>query len=114
MLLSTFTGLLLAAATVSASSRHIRQTSNVVFKVTDFAAFEADPYIDGAKSNLTFHVSDTRPGFEAETNCVVPNTYFNLHAISALFDVCEKKELDFSYSYGLTGLTVRRGWRANE
>lgn len=62
---------------------------------------------------MTFHVTDSRPGLEAEVDCVVPNTYFNLHAISALYDVCGKRELDFSYSYGERGLTVRRGWRAN-
>lgn len=92
----------------------IRQTSDAVFKVTDFTAFMADPYVDGAQSNLTFHVTDTRVDYFAEVDCVVPNTYFSLYAISALFDVCGSRELDFKYSYGEKGLTVRRGWRVNE
>ncbi|KAF2638461.1 hypothetical protein P280DRAFT_471556 [Massarina eburnea CBS 473.64] len=108
-------GLFLGTAfvSVSATPLHLRQIKDaVVFTVTNLVAFEADPYVDGAQSNLTFHVADTRPGFEAETNCVVPNTYFNLHAISALYDVCEKRE--WSYSYGDRGLTVQRRWRAND
>ena len=92
-----------------------QQSAPIVFKVTNFTAFAADPYVDGAQSNLTFHVTDTRPGYEAEVDCVVPNTYFNLYAISALGDVCGKAGdgLDFGYSYGEHGLTVRRGWRVN-
>ncbi|KAF2707229.1 hypothetical protein K504DRAFT_458673 [Pleomassaria siparia CBS 279.74] len=74
----------------------------------------ADAYVDGAQSNLTFHVSDIRPGFEAEVDCLIPNTYFNLFAISALFDYCGDRSLDVSYSFGETRLTVRRGWRVNE
>ncbi|KAF2798453.1 hypothetical protein K505DRAFT_216909, partial [Melanomma pulvis-pyrius CBS 109.77] len=82
--------------------------------VGSFSAFMADPYVDGAQSNLTFHVSDTRPGLEAEVDCVIPPTFFNLYAISALFDFCGDRSLDVTYRYGETGLTVRRGWRVNE
>ncbi|KAF2450714.1 hypothetical protein P171DRAFT_427028 [Karstenula rhodostoma CBS 690.94] len=54
-----------------------REASDVVFKVTDFAAFMADPNVDGAQSNLSFHVTDTRLDYFAEVDCVVPNTYFS-------------------------------------
>ena len=97
-----------------------RQTApDVTFHVTSFAALMADPYIEGTQPNLAFHVSDTRPGFEAEVDCVIPPTYFNIHAISALFDNCgaenlEQRKLDFSYGFGERSLTVRRGWRVNE
>ncbi|KAF1966668.1 hypothetical protein BU23DRAFT_573893 [Bimuria novae-zelandiae CBS 107.79] len=116
MLLSILTTFLLTS-TAYTTPLHPRDTPTVVFTVTNFAAFMADPYIDGAQSNLTFHVADTRSGYAAEVDCVVPNTYFNLHAISALFDSCksaEHPEYDFSYSYGVQGLTVQRGWRVNE
>ena len=82
---------------------------DVTFHIISFAAFIADPYVEGAQSNLTFHASDTRPRFEAEVDCVVPPTYFNPHAISALFDNCstenpEQRRLDFSYSFGERGV----------
>jgi len=102
-----------ALVSTSSALTYPSLASDVVFHVSNFTAFMADPYVDGAQSNLTFHVTDIRPDYFAEVDCIVPNTYFNLHAISALFDVCGPRELDFSYSYGEKGLTVRRGWRVN-
>lgn len=95
---------------------HTRQINNstITLVVTNFTAFMADPYVDGAQSNLSFHLSDTRPGFYAEVDCVIPPTYFNLYAISALFDWCGNRTLDFSYSFNERGLTVRRGWKVDE
>jgi hypothetical protein len=77
----------------------------------------ADPYFEGAQSNLTFHVKDPRPApFGAEADCTIPNTYFHLFAISALFDWCgsDWREHGFSYRYNEGGLTVRRAWYADE
>lgn len=105
-----------AAATRLSLSLSPRQPPTILFHVSNFTAFMADPYVEGAQSNLSFHVADTRPGYEAAADCVVPNTYFSLWAISALFDVCQSPgdpKADFSYSYGERGLSVRRGWSEN-
>lgn len=93
MLGHMLSAILLAAATVASSTPHLhaRQSSAVVLKVTDFIAFMADPYVEGAQSNLSFHITDSRPEFRAEVDCVIPNTYFNLYAISALFDWCGER-----------------------
>ncbi|KAF2676970.1 hypothetical protein K458DRAFT_424333 [Lentithecium fluviatile CBS 122367] len=113
MLTSTLFVCLLSTSTLASPLFPRQTTPYPTLTVTNFTAFEADPYTDGARSNLSFHLSDTRPGHEASVDCVVPNTYFNLHAISALYDICGDRNLDFSYSYGERGLTVRRGWQAN-
>jgi hypothetical protein len=109
--------LTLASPTPSIESR--QNAPDVVLKVTKFTAFMANPDVEGALSNMTFHVVDSRPDYYAEVDCVVPNTIFNLYAISALFDIwgCAQgmnRTLDFAYAYRETGLTIRRGWRANE
>ncbi|KAF2017831.1 hypothetical protein BU24DRAFT_160350 [Aaosphaeria arxii CBS 175.79] len=92
-----------------------RQSDTPSLTITNFIAFHADPYIEGAQSNLSFHVSDTRPGaLGIEVDCAVPPTYFNLYAISALFDNCGDMARDVWYRYSETGLTVRRGWWVNE
>ncbi|KAF2868758.1 hypothetical protein BDV95DRAFT_670308 [Massariosphaeria phaeospora] len=105
----------LLLANLSLAAPHMRRQtpSAVIFTVTNFAAFFADTTLEDAQSNLTFHVADTRPGLEAEADCVIPNTYFNLYAISALFDYCGARALDVSYRFTETGLTVRRGWSVN-
>ncbi|KAJ4292739.1 hypothetical protein N0V90_009402 [Kalmusia sp. IMI 367209] len=88
-----------------------RQDVNFTLVVSDFTAFMADPYVEGAQSNLSFKLTDPRQYYERSVNCVVPNTYFNLYAISALYDVCSPPELEFSYRFGEEGLTVRTRWR---
>ncbi|KAF2477524.1 uncharacterized protein BDR25DRAFT_347876 [Lindgomyces ingoldianus] len=97
------------------SSLCLTQTTpiNLTLIVTNFSAFMANPYIEGPQSNLSFHVLDPRPGFYAEADCIIPPTYFNLYAISALWDYCGERALDISYRFGEGYLTVRRGWRVD-
>jgi hypothetical protein len=112
-LLSTLVLVAFAFASPNPNIRARQNQTEVVLKVTHFTAFAADPYVDGAQSNLSFHVIDPRPEYYAEVDCVVPNTYFNLYAISALFDWCNR-ELGFDYMYSETGLIVRRGWKLDK
>lgn len=116
MLARTAFSTLLAAALALASPTPNFETRQDGFsvKVTNFKAFHADPYFEGAQSNLTFTVTDTRPEFFAKAECIIPNTYFNLFAISALFDYCGDRKLDISYRYTEQSVLVRRGWQANE
>ena len=93
-----------------------QNASQVTFHVTGFYAFMADPFIDENQSNMTFHVVDTRPEYYAEVDCVVPPTYFNLYAISALYNDCgdRKLGLGFDYSFNENYLVVRRGWKVDK
>ncbi|KAF2192129.1 hypothetical protein K469DRAFT_620125 [Zopfia rhizophila CBS 207.26] len=112
-----FTTLLFATLALASPTRPFsprQTTSDTVFKVTNFSAFMANPNVEGAQSNMTFHVVDSRPKLYAEVDCVVPNTYFNLYAISALFEYCGDRSLDFMYRYTEGELTVRRGWKVDD
>lgn len=115
MIARTFSTLLTAALALASPTPHLEtRQSDLTLKVTKFAAFHADPYFEGAQSNLSFWVTDTRPEFYATAECIIPNTYFHLYAISALFDYCGDRKLDITYRYTEQSVLVRRGWQANE
>ncbi|KAF2662625.1 hypothetical protein K491DRAFT_773165 [Lophiostoma macrostomum CBS 122681] len=110
----TLSLLLTAALALAIPTPHLaarQNTTNIVLHVTDFTAFMADPTIEGTQSNLSFRITDPRPDFYGAADCVVPPTYFNLYAISALFDYCGPSGSEFSYRFFETGLQVRRSWR---
>jgi hypothetical protein len=108
-LISTFLISALAVASPTLSL-HPRQSANLTFTVTNFTAFMADPYVEGAQSSLSFHVVDSRPDYYAEVDCVIPPTYFSLWAITALFEYCGDRSLDFAFLFGNGQVAVRRGW----
>lgn len=84
----------------------------MTFTITNFTAFMADPYVEGEKSNLSFHVVDSRPQFYAEDDCVIPPTYFWLYAITALYENCAKRSrnlgFEFMFEDGTVGIS--RSW----
>jgi hypothetical protein len=117
MLSSTLSLLLTTTLALASPTPHLaarQNTTDIVLHVTDFTAFMADPTIEGTQSNMSFHITDPRPEFHAEADCVVPPTYFNLYAISALFDYCGPAGSEFSYRFFETGLQVRRSWRVDK
>jgi len=87
---------------------------NVTFTVTGFTAFQANPYVEGAQSNLSFHVADTREGYQKETDCIIPNTYLWLSAVTALYEYCPSQGPDrpqgFSFTIQDGTVGVRRAW----
>ncbi|KAF2196878.1 hypothetical protein GQ43DRAFT_444738 [Delitschia confertaspora ATCC 74209] len=113
MMLLTLTTLFPALALALASPPIIlpRQVpSNLTFTVTNFSAFMANPYIEGTQSNLSFHVIDPRPAHYAEVDCIIPPTYFSLWAITALYEYCGDRALDFQFQFQEGVVAVRRGW----
>ncbi|KAF2260307.1 hypothetical protein CC78DRAFT_571302 [Lojkania enalia] len=108
-----FSTLALGSPFAAVSPRQVAP-SNFSFTVTDFTAFQADPLVEGAQSNLSFHVADTRPGLEKEADCVIPNTYFWLYAITALYEYCPsqgpERPQGFSFMFQEGLVAVRRAW----
>ncbi|KAF1993889.1 hypothetical protein P154DRAFT_540053 [Amniculicola lignicola CBS 123094] len=106
-----FAALALASPLATPIEVEPRQTAPLpTLYVSEFYAFMADNTVEGAQSNLSFRVTDLRSDHFSSAICEIPNTYFHLYAISALFDYCGERENGWMYSFNEGGLTVRKGW----
>ena len=110
MILPTLSTILFSTLALTSPLAPRQQSTNVTLVITNFSAFMADPYVEGTQSNLSFHLTDPRPEYHDEVDCVIPNTYFNLWGITALYEPCGDRAKGFQFLFGNGNVAVQRRW----